>query len=118
MLKSNNELGRKFDGGKNRWELLPWEEVEEIVEILTFGAEKYEDNNWQHVKPRSRYVGALFRHLIAWVRGEKKDPESGKSHLAHAGCCLLFLMWSDNNDHKDKQSVDDDDGHGVVGGLD
>ncbi len=96
--KKKLELGRKFDQDKMRWELLPWKEVEEIVDILTFGAKKYEDDNWKHVRPlRTRYYGALMRHMTAWFNGEKKDPESGRSHLAHAGCCLLFLMWGDNN---------------------
>lgn len=96
-------LGRKFDQDKPRWELLPYKEVGEIVDIFTFGAKKYEDNNWKHVKPlKERYFGALMRHLVAWKEGEKKDPESGRSHLAHAGCCLLFLMWGDNNPDKDK----------------
>lgn len=98
MLQEDTTIGRKFDGDKPRWELLPWAEVQEVVEILTFGSKKYEDNNWQHVKPRSRYVGAAFRHIIAWTKGEKQDPEFGKSHLAHAVCCLLFLMWADTND--------------------
>lgn len=63
------------------------------------------DNNWQHVFPRSRYIGAGFRHFIAWTKGEKIDPESGKSHLAHAICNLLFLMWADNNDKKSKEDA-------------
>lgn len=98
MNQENKPLGRKFDTDKPRWELLPFKEVGEIVEILTFGAKKYEDENWKYVKPfKKRYLGALLRHITAWAEGEKKDPESGKSHLAHAGCCLLFLMWGDNN---------------------
>ena len=89
--------GMKFDAGKPRWTLLPWRQVEQIVEILTFGAIKYADNNWQKVEnSKTRYFDALQRHLIAWFEGEKTDPESGKSHLAHAGCNLLFLMWFDD----------------------
>jgi hypothetical protein len=38
------------------------------------------------------FFAALLRHLFAWWRGEELDPESGLSHLAHAGCCLMFLM--------------------------
>lgn len=95
---SDKKLGRKFDNSKNRWDLLPWAEVEEVVEILTFGAEKYEENNWQHVFPRSRYIAAGMRHFTARIKGEKIDPESGKSHLAHAICCMLFIMWGDKND--------------------
>jgi hypothetical protein len=91
-------VGRKFDGGKTRWELLPWREVEQVCEILTMGAVKYADNNWQNVRPVSRYVGAAFRHLTAWINGEKLDPETGVNHLAHAICCLLFLLWHDNEE--------------------
>ena len=28
-------------------------------------------------------------------QGEQTDSESGKHHLAHAVCCLMFLMWFD-----------------------
>lgn len=91
-------LGRKDDKDKSRWDLVPWVELEEIVEVLTNGSKKYSDDNWKRVSsPRRRYFAALCRHVIAWWKGEEKDPEDGKSHLAHAGCCLLFLMWFDNS---------------------
>ena len=91
--------GIKLDNEKCRWELLPWKEVSEIADVFTFGAQKYShDNNWMYVRPfKERYFGALMRHVIAWWTGETTDPETGKSHLAHAGCCLFFLMWGDNN---------------------
>jgi hypothetical protein len=38
-----------------------------------------------------------MRHLVAYQSGEEIDPESGKSHLAHAQCCLIFLAWVDKN---------------------
>lgn len=85
--------GRKFDSGKARWDLLPLNAVRAIVEVLTLGAEKYADHNWQKVEPfEGRYFAALMRHLEAWRGGERLDPESGHPHLAHAGCCLLFLL--------------------------
>jgi hypothetical protein len=90
--------GTKYDNDKIRWELLPYKELGEIAKVFTLGAKKYADFNWVHVKPfRSRYFGALMRHITAWYEGETKDPETNCSHLAHAGCCLLFLMWGDNN---------------------
>lgn len=84
--------GRKNDSDKNRVELLPVDALEDIGEILTFGAAKYGDRNWEKGMAWSRVFGALLRHLFAWWRGEKSDPETGKSHLAHAGCCILFLL--------------------------
>jgi hypothetical protein len=84
------------DTGKARWDLLPWRSVGEVVRVLTHGAVKYAPDNWQKVpEPRNRYFAAAVRHLTTWWDGEKVDPESGLSHLAHAVCCLLFLMWFD-----------------------
>lgn len=86
-------MGRKFDGDKPDYTLVPWDALEEIVKVLDFGAKKYERDNWQHVDSASnRYLAAAFRHLAAVNQGEQMDPESGLSHLAHAGCCVLFLL--------------------------
>lgn len=85
--------GLKNDSEKAaRPELLPTEALEEISKVLAFGAKKYEDNNWRRGFKWTRVLGALFRHLYAWARGEDKDPETGLSHLAHAGCNVLFLL--------------------------
>jgi hypothetical protein len=69
--------------------------------VLTYGSRKYADDNWKIVPDaRKRYVSAAFRHLTDWAGGEKKDSETGKSHLAHAICCLLFLLWFEQEDEK------------------
>jgi len=86
-------VGRKDDRGKPQWDLLPVASVRSIVEVLTFGAKKYAPNAWQSVpEARRRYYAATMRHLAAWWEGERLDEESGLPHLAHAGCCLLFLL--------------------------
>lgn len=88
--------GFKADAGKPDWTLLPWEPLGEVVEVLTLGAQKYARDNWQKVPDAERrYGAALLRHVVARLRGERLDPETGKPHLAHAGCCLLFLAWFD-----------------------
>ncbi len=90
-----SEQGSKFDGAKNKVELLPPFALEKIAEILTFGAQKYAAWNWSKGIEYSRLYGALQRHMMSWYKGEEVDPESGKSHLYHAGCCLLFLIEMD-----------------------
>jgi hypothetical protein len=84
--------GKKFDDGKLPYDLLPSDAVEEIVKVLQFGATKYGDRNWEKGMAWSRPFAALMRHMWAWWRREEKDPETGLSHLAHAGCCILFLL--------------------------
>lgn len=84
--------GIKFDTEKNRVDLLPVDALEAISEVLTYGANKYADRNWEKGMAWSRVYGALLRHLWAWFRGEEKDPESGHHHLHHVGCCVLFLI--------------------------
>lgn len=84
--------GRKDDSDKNRIELLPPELVEGVSEVLTYGAKKYDDRNWEKGMKWSRVFGACMRHLWAWWRGEKNDPETGISHLKHAGCNIAFLI--------------------------
>jgi hypothetical protein len=88
--------GYKADAEKPDYMLLPWGPVEDIVRVLTVGARKYAPDNWQKVpNARHRYLAAGARHLVARMRGEVADPETGLPHLAHAGCCLLFAAWFD-----------------------
>lgn len=88
--------GKKFDSGKPRWSLLPEGAVASIVDVLEAGAIKYAPNNWQLVPDgKTRYYDAAMRHIEAWRTGEMNDPETGLPHLAHAGCCLMFLGWLD-----------------------
>lgn len=83
----------KFDAGKPRLELLPPEFLTGVAKVLTFGAQKYSAGNWASGDgfEWSRLYGALLRHITAWANGEDIDPESGLSHLYHAGCMLAFL---------------------------
>ena len=93
LIAQSASVGRKFDAGKLDYTLVPWDGLEEVVKVLEFGARKYARDNWKHVEGAdTRYLAAAFRHLIAYNTGEKVDQETGLSHLAHAGCCLLFLL--------------------------
>ena len=84
--------GVKHDQGKLPYHLIPPELLSSVADILDFGAKKYAARNWEAGMDWSRVFGALQRHLWAWWGGEKQDPETGKSHLWHAGCCIAFLI--------------------------
>ena len=93
MRKKNKAgEGTKYDDNKIRMELLSSEALIKIAEVMTFGAKKYDSHNWRKGIKWSRIYGASQRHLVAWIAGEDKDPETGISHLAHAGCCIMFLL--------------------------
>ena len=82
---------------KTRFDLIPYGSIAEIADVLSYGAQKYSANNWARGTSWGRYFAAMCRHIFAWWGGENKDPETGYSHLAHAGCCLLFLMEFQRN---------------------
>lgn len=99
IVKKGTESGRKYDNGKVRFELYPIDAYEGCAKVLTFGAQKYADNEWKLVpNAKNRYYGALIRHLNAQKLhfdsgkdGLALDSESGLPHLDHAQCCLIFL---------------------------
>lgn len=93
----------KYDDGKRRWNLLPWEQLEEVVKVLEHGSKKYSDDNWKTVaEGRRRYSDALMRHAIACMRGETHD-EDNNPHLASIVCNALFLLWFENQEKKMKE---------------
>lgn len=57
----------------------------EVADVYVFGAIKYAPNSWRQVPDAiRRYADAAYRHGIAALRGEVRDPESGKRHIAQA----------------------------------
>ncbi len=85
--------GRKDDEEKMRPLLLPVFGLYAVIAVLEYGAKKYEADGWRRVdNAESRYLNAAMRHLLSRLAGEKLDPESGLPHLAHAVCCLLFVL--------------------------
>jgi len=86
----------KHDENKNRMDLLPPKALKGIGEIFTFGAKppKYTPHNYKENGGLdwTRVLAACYRHLNAWNDGEDNDNESGKSHLYHAGCCIMMLI--------------------------
>ena len=82
----------KFDQDKLPLHLLSTEAMNQTAAVLQFGADKYAAHNWRKGFVWSRPLAAAMRHITAFNAGEDKDPESGLSHLAHAACCIMFLL--------------------------
>lgn len=86
-----DKAGMKFDGEKVRLDLLPITPLIGIGKVLTYGAKKYAERNWEKGLKWSRCYAAALRHLFAWWSGETNDPETGLNHLDHALCEIMFL---------------------------
>lgn len=85
--------GQKFDTGKPLIGAIPPHAELAVARVMTFGAQKYARDNWRKIDDiPTRYMDAALRHLNAVRRGDTVDPESGEHHLAHAACCILFML--------------------------
>ena len=82
---------KKFDNGKPRMTRIPSKAIRLVAEIMTMGEEKYGKFNHLNGTDWLRYADAAERHINSWLDREI-DPESGKSHLAHAAASLLILL--------------------------
>jgi len=95
--------GLRFNQGKLRYDLLHPKALEDMVDILTYGANKYtvlDDagnvlndgaNNWRQGLSWKSVYASLERHMEAIKAGEDYDRDTGKLHIAHAACNVHFL---------------------------
>jgi hypothetical protein len=91
-MTTDHTEATKHDVGKLRMDLLPPYAIEQIARVMTEGASKYGDRNWEKGMDWGRMYAASLRHLFAWWGGEEYDKEDGISHLAHAACDIVFLL--------------------------
>lgn len=76
-------------------QFVPWALVLSAARGNGEGARKYGAYNWRTTKVEAlTYVGAMMRHMAAWVDGEEIDPESkeGKHHLDGLAASLAILL--------------------------
>jgi len=102
--------GKKYDSGKLRWDLLPPEPIEQVVDVLTQGSIEYGDENWRLVENgKRRYAAALMRHIWEFRKGAMLDTKSGLPHLAHAITNCIFLLELYKNSATIVKGDNDDD---------
>jgi hypothetical protein len=93
----------RFNSGKPLVSLVPGSLVTYTAYGLTYGAIKYDFDNWRKGFDWRSILNSLERHLMAFKDGEDYDEESGLPHLALMGCNLAFLI-----EHFDKNLGRDD----------
>lgn len=78
-----------------RYDLIPFEGLDEVARVYAYGANKYADHNWRRGYRWSLSSAAALRHISRWMQGEDRDDESGLHHLAHAAFHMLTLITYD-----------------------
>ena len=102
-----NQDEAKHDQGKPRPTLVPVGLIDAVTAVREHGCKKYHDpENWKQVEPQ-RYRDALYRHWLAYLRGEKIDLESGLPHLWHLVCNAAFLIEMEGADNETAQRLDE-----------
>lgn len=103
--------GMKENRDKRDYTLLPWKTINEVVDIMQYGAKKYSRDNWKKV-PSEEYIKASFRHIISHLMEEDYDKESSFSHLSHAICDLIYACENhfpnSNKDHDTTKQMEFD----------
>ena len=89
MIGHEEEM--KLSAEKPNWNLIPMTALAEVVKVLDYGSQKYNDHQWTQGNAE-RYLRSMFRHLVAYIGGEVEDEESGLHHIAHAATNALFIL--------------------------
>lgn len=97
---ASDDQKAKADADKLDLTLVPLQIIEDIAEVRMYGNKKYGDpDNWKTVD-KERYVKALLRHTLAYLRDRKSDDkESRIRHYKHMACNMAFICemeaWED-----------------------
>lgn len=92
-VRTTSATGGQKGTKPERYDLIPVGPLAHLARTYGFGAEKYDDNNWQKGYDWKLSYAALQRHLNAFWGGEDFDPEIGTPHLANAAWHCFTLMW-------------------------
>ena len=98
-MKTTNKTAR-FAGGtkrtdrKPRFDLIPFEFLESVAQVLSSGAVKYGPYNWKRGQ-KDFFLDAwnhAFTHLEKF-----KEGDASEDHLAHLACNVAFMIWAVKN---------------------
>lgn len=87
--------GLRYNDGKLRFDLIPPDVMQEIARVMTHGAKKYAERNWERGMAWSICRGSAERHWNQRLLGFTHDdgPKgSGLRHLAHNIVNTMFLL--------------------------
>jgi hypothetical protein len=99
--------------GKLNWNLMPFEELEEVMKAIQFGADTYQPDGWKQSQDPFEFFAAIMRHITAWniAVGNQfalEDLDSRLNHMAHVAANALFLLYFDKRRRIDDEKMSKD----------
>lgn len=64
----------------------------ECAHVFGFGLKKYAAWNWIRGMAWSVPTACVARHVVAILRGQEMDADSGRHHLGHVACNIIMLL--------------------------
>jgi hypothetical protein len=86
-VQIENGALRENQTGKGRPDLICPFALTRLAKHYENGARKYGDRNYEKGMPFSRYTASMFRHVIAWMKGDESED-----HLAAIAWNAFSLM--------------------------
>jgi hypothetical protein len=104
---------QKDVAGKLRMDLIPPETDKSYAEVLTLGASKYSDRNWEKGVPYMTCIASLKRHLNDFELGEDINVKDGNlyhvQHMQFWVNALVTFSLRNRTDLDDRPSKKADD---------
>ena len=100
-------MSKKDTKGKPQLSLIPYTALVEIAHVREFGVEKYGDDEAWYDVPTKDFLDAALRHIYKYLSGAADDPESGRSHIAHAATSLVLALSIEQEDRYFDKYVND-----------
>lgn len=88
----NEKTGGKKGSKDERYDLIPWEQMDEVARLFNKGAEKYSAHNWTKGYAWHLSFASLIRHAAAFWGGQSYDEETECHHLSSVIFHALALM--------------------------
>lgn len=93
-----NEVIGRFNQGKLKWTLLNHKAFEPMIQVLMYGIERYDRDNWMKVCPKKMdLLDSLERHYIEIKESEEHgivyDHGSKLRSIGHLMCNAMFYSY-------------------------
>jgi pterin-4a-carbinolamine dehydratase len=86
--------GIKYDGAKPDMTHVPIEAMWAMGEAFTYGAKKYEADNFREGLAVRRQIAAALRHIYQFLDEGDTDKESGCKHLGSAMASIAMACYT------------------------